>query len=801
MRTLYARLTIHFLVALSFFVGSTACGQSSLNDAQASSLAQLALKGIQQEYPNKPSNVLTSTASLQSPKAMHPAFYGCFDWHSSVHGHWMLVRLLKTNPNHSHVERSRQLLREQLTLPNCQIEADYFLEKENRSFERMYGWAWLLRLVAELHQWDDSEGKQWRQNLVPLETKIVELVENYLPRLSHPIRTGVHPDTAFALGQIYDYAQIVGQTKLTTLLRENGLRYYAQDQNYNDAFEPSGEDFFSTSLNEADFMRRILPPQQFQDWLEKFLPSLANDTSRLLSPVAVTDVSDGKLVHLAGLDLSRAWTLKGIASSLAPKHPWRERLLRSAIAHDTMGMQYVFSGKYEGEHWLGTFATYSLTLAGQFPSNTNAPLVAATTAIVPSPVYAAKPDDPRFEKFFPRKGESSAEFALRKGDRLAVIGDSITEQKMYSRIIETYLLACNPQLELDIRQLGWSGERLDGFLKRMDQDCLRFQPTVATLCYGMNDSRYRPYDDGNGVLYQKLLEQILDRFQNQGVRTIVGSPGCAGKIATWVKSRTGTLDEHNLHLCALRDIALRTAQERKLPFADIFWPMYQSQILAPDRYASADRPYEVAGKDGVHPGWAGQVIMAHAFLKSMRLDGNLASFTWDAADNKLTCSEGHTIQSQQSSTFLIQSTRYPFCADGPLDRDDSMRSGMTLVPFHHDLNRFQLSIAQPKAKQYRVQWGEYQQVFDAETLLKGINLPEAFPQNPFSTNFEKVSAAVLAKQSFETQQIKQIFRSPKAKENFEAIVAETEKERQRLVDAVKAAVTPVQHSLTLTPVD
>lgn len=336
-------------------------GESLSND-QAAALAQLALAGMDREFPNKPGNVITGPDNILGPKQMHPAFYGCFDWHSSVHGHWVLVRLLKTNGQHRLAASSRSSLDAHLTAEFMQIEADYFNEKENRSFERMYGWAWLLRLVAELHTWDDAQARTWRTNMIPLEKKIVELTQGYLPRLSKPIRTGVHPDTAFALGQILDYARVVGNKDLEQLLVNRSRDYYLNDTHYNDAYEPSGEDFFSQSLNEADLMRRVLPPNEYSKWLTDFLPQLNGDKSvRLLEPVLVSDVTDGKLVHLAGLDLSRAWTLDQIATSL-PKNDSRvPRLRESAKQHAAVGLGYVFSGHYEGEHWLGTFAVYALT--------------------------------------------------------------------------------------------------------------------------------------------------------------------------------------------------------------------------------------------------------------------------------------------------------------------------------------------------------------------------------------------------------------------------------------------------------
>ena len=244
-------------------------------------------------------------------------------------------------------------------------------------------------------------------------------------------------------------------------------------------------------------------------------------------------------------------------------------------------------------------------------------VVPTTSPVVLGPYeYEVRPDHEAFEVFHPRKAPQPGSLLLRKGDRLAICGDSITEQKMYSRIVETYLTVCVPELQITARQFGWSGEKTDGFLHRMDQDCLTFKPTIATLAYGMNDSRYRPFDVTNGQWYEDHYTAIVRRFKDQDVRVIVGSPGCAGKIAGWVNSRAGTLDDHNLHLCALRDIAIGVAEREQVGFADIFWPMLQAQVFAPGQHgATAEMPYEVAGDDGIHPDWAGHVVMAWAFLR------------------------------------------------------------------------------------------------------------------------------------------------------------------------------------------
>lgn len=334
-----------------------------LVESQVHDFAKLALQGIPAEYPNKPSNVMVDADSVQSPAAMHPAFFGCFDWHSSVHGHWMLVRLLKQYPDHPDATNIRTLLDSQLTAEKMKAEADYFQQPHNKSFERMYGWAWLLRLVAELKTWEDEQGQMWAAHLKPLEDIIVQRTKDYLPLLTYPIRTGVHPDTGFALGQTLDYARTVNDTQLAQLIEQRSREYYLNDHDYPARFEPSGEDFFSSGLNEADLMRRLLKPDEFAIWLDQFMPSLGRPGD-VYSPVEVSDVTDGKIVHLAGLDLSRAWTLHSIAAGLPEDDVRRTALRQSANAHLQAGLKYVFSGHYEGEHWLATFAVYAVTEVG-----------------------------------------------------------------------------------------------------------------------------------------------------------------------------------------------------------------------------------------------------------------------------------------------------------------------------------------------------------------------------------------------------------------------------------------------------
>ena len=415
--------------------------------------------------------------------------------------------------------------------------------------------------------------------------------------------------------------------------------------------------------------------------------------------------------------------------------------------------------------------------------------------------YEAKPDDAAFAKFNPRLAPPPGPLLLKQGDRLAIIGDSITEQKIYSRIIETYLTVCVPQLEIQARQYGWSGERTEGFLKRMDQDCLRFNPTVATLAYGMNDTRYRPFDILNGQWYHDHYSEVVAKLKNSGAKVVVGSPGCAGKIATWVRSRSGTLDEHNLHLCALRDIALQVAQEQDVAFADIFWPMYQQQILAARKYGTAEKPYEIAGRDGIHPGGAGHLLMAYSFLRAMGLNGEIAAIKFDSQADRATASEGHKIEQCDQGVISLTSQRYPFCADGPVDSDNSLRSGMSLVPFDQDLNRFMLFVTRLNSPKAKITWGQHSVVVSAEQLANGVNLTTLFPKNPFHAAFNAVDSAVAAKQAFETQQIKKVFHGKEGKHDMESAVARTEKERAAFVSKISAARSAVAHQLSIQPVE
>ena len=338
-----------------------------LDSATSERFAKLALSCIDREFPNKPEHVLDSAVDAKPPKEFHPAFFGCYDWHSSVHGHWMLVRLLKKSPGIASGKEIRARLAAHFTREAMAAEARYLDIKSNRSFERTYGWAWTLRLAAELQTWEDADGKAWRANLEPLARALIGRLKDFLPKLASPIRTGVHPNTAFALGETLDYARASGDLDLETLVLKRAGDYFGKDRACPLAYEPSGEDFFSPCLEEADLMRRVLPPVEYARWLGQFLPGLAAGKAFPLSPAVVTDPTDPRLVHLDGVNLTRAWTMRAIARALPPSDPRRKALESSAAAHAQAGLARVSSGNYEGEHWLASFAVYLLTDAGSSP--------------------------------------------------------------------------------------------------------------------------------------------------------------------------------------------------------------------------------------------------------------------------------------------------------------------------------------------------------------------------------------------------------------------------------------------------
>lgn len=358
-----------FVLILPWTVSSAApenaVAAPPMDAAAAGRFAGLALKCLHDEYPNHISLTLDRDADALPPRQLTPAFYGCFDWHSDVHGHWLLVRLLRLMPNAPFGSQAREELARSFTAGNIAGEVAFLGHPGRASFERPYGLAWLLKLSAELREWNDPQGKQWSTVLQPLETEAASRLKSWLPKLSYPIRSGEHDQTAFSFGLVWDWAGVTGDAQMRALLSDAARRFYLQDRHCPLSYEPSGEDFLSPCLAEADFMRRVLEPKAFGSWLSAFLPGIPQNLSgSWLQPGVVTDRSDPKLAHLDGLNLSRAWMLEGIAHGL-PKNDRRVPVLLAAAAqHREAALPAVTGEHYEGGHWLGTFAVYLTSAAG-----------------------------------------------------------------------------------------------------------------------------------------------------------------------------------------------------------------------------------------------------------------------------------------------------------------------------------------------------------------------------------------------------------------------------------------------------
>jgi hypothetical protein len=358
-----------FLLALNLVSAEATAVPPTFDINAAERFANLALACVHKEYPNKLSHSLNSDADVAPPRKLTPAFYGCYDWHSSVHGHWLLVRLIRSFPNAPFAPSARQALHESLTADNIAQEAAYLRADGRASFERPYGLAWSLQLAAELREWDDPEAHNLASNLRPLEEAALGRLNDWLPKLSYPVRIGEHAQTAFALGLMLDYARATGDTKFGDLLVSKARQFYLADKDCPLAYEPSGEDFLSPCLGEADVMRRVLPNPEFARWLRSFLPKISDvKKGSWLQPVVSPDPSDPKLAHLDGLNLSRAWMLEGIAASLPKDDKRLPTIMAAAQEHRRAGLMAVTGKHYEGGHWLGSFAVYLVTRRG-IPQN------------------------------------------------------------------------------------------------------------------------------------------------------------------------------------------------------------------------------------------------------------------------------------------------------------------------------------------------------------------------------------------------------------------------------------------------
>jgi hypothetical protein len=329
------------------------------DEAAAARFAELALACVHQEYPTKIAHVMNSDADAKPARELTPAFYGCYDWHSSVHGHWLLARLARTFPGAAFTPRARAALAQSLTADHIAVEAQYLAGPGRTSFERPYGLAWLLQLAAELREWQDPQAQRWAAVLRPLETASAARLKEWLPKLSRPIRIGEHDQTAFAFGLALDWARTAGDGQMIDLIVSKTGEFHRDDRACPLNYEPSGQDFLSPCLAEADLMRRVLAPPAYGEWLKAFLPQIPIDgSSAWLEPAVVTDPSDPKLAHLDGLNLSRAWMLDGMVSGLPASDPRRAALTAAADRHRQAGLKAVTGEHYEGGHWLGSFAVY-----------------------------------------------------------------------------------------------------------------------------------------------------------------------------------------------------------------------------------------------------------------------------------------------------------------------------------------------------------------------------------------------------------------------------------------------------------
>jgi lysophospholipase L1-like esterase len=413
------------------------------------------------------------------------------------------------------------------------------------------------------------------------------------------------------------------------------------------------------------------------------------------------------------------------------------------------------------------------------------------------------PDAPN-DSFFDRCFQASPQpplvpFTLGKGDRLVLIGDSITEANRHSRMLETYLAVCIPELEVEVRNIGKGGETAEGFLERIDSECLKHQPTAATICYGMNDAGYLDNNRSGADNFRAASERIVALLKSAGVRMVLASPGCIGRLPAWefVRELNGSLDGINTSLMYMRDEAAALATAEQLPFVDHFWNLYRARLAAGQKYGGE---YAVCGADdGVHPSWAGHVVMAFGLFSALGLAGDLGHFTIDLATASATVAGDHVLKSQADNAYAFVSRRYPFCAEGILDKDWFIRSGMTLAPFNQRFNRMTLKVTGATASRYRVAWTNAQNMLDEwhiytrAELETGINLADDFQRTPFSSNFFRIDDLVFQKQNVESAIT---WRETNARWT-EASLGAYEAERVQLLDQIKRAFVPVTHNIRI----
>lgn len=350
------------ILILSLLFSCSLFSQQKLTEETALKLSKLPLHCINTEFPNKTSHLSdTKKDAVLLPSELHPVFYGCLDWHSSVHGHWMLVKLLKEFPNLENKDSIITVLDQSFQKDKMEIEASYFGKyTASDTYERTYGWAWILKLDEELYTWDSPQGKKWHASLQPLTNKILSLWKAYLPKQTYPNRTGVHPNTAFGLCFAYDWAKTTDDTAFLQQITQKARDFYYPNTNIPAHLEPDGSDFFSPSLQEADIMKRVLPKGEFLKWLKHYFTK--DGIAQICMLPTVSDRNDYQIVHLDGLSFSRAWNMKSIASVLPENHPLKQKFGNTANQFIAKSLPVLFESGYGGGHWLASFAIYALTI-------------------------------------------------------------------------------------------------------------------------------------------------------------------------------------------------------------------------------------------------------------------------------------------------------------------------------------------------------------------------------------------------------------------------------------------------------
>jgi lysophospholipase L1-like esterase len=391
---------------------------------------------------------------------------------------------------------------------------------------------------------------------------------------------------------------------------------------------------------------------------------------------------------------------------------------------------------------------------------------------------------------------------LKKGARVAIVGDSITEQKLYSKYVETYLLACLPELDLRVLQLGWSGETAPGFANRMNNDLLPWKPDVVTTCYGMNDGSYRAYEEGIGKRYAGAMADIVGRLKKSGATVVVGGPGVVD--SKFFQKGGDAPKTYNANLQQLSNLAKRIAEEQGFPFADVHGAMMSAMEKSKPVLGES---YDVGGKDGVHPGPNGQLVMAYAFLKAMGVDGRIGTVTIDLK-GKASATDGHKVTGEETGSVELESSRYPFCFSGDDKNSGGTRSILPYVPFNADLNRFTLVVKNLDAAKAKVTWGQASKTFSREDLEKGVNLAAEFADHPFVEPFRKVESLVASKQSFETGMIKSMItqfprlvdsmgKDKSVEASVEALRKQLYETHEKLDASVRTALRPVKHAIAV----